>query len=170
MEFFIPGLAVLLLIAIIVFLVLPRIGAPILAILSLILLAYGLNNHMSMFYSEYRNSTWQDTLKVYAPFVIVGGLLLAVLGYMGFLFTTGSQSSLPASNIPAIAGVMNATKTNAPNGIANAVVNTVGNVVNKVGNVVGNAVNKVGNAVGIANKNRGLANLGGILKTPTNRP
>jgi hypothetical protein len=60
----------------------------------------------------------------------------------------------------AITAVMNATKANAPNGIANTVVNSVGN-----------AVNAVGNAVGIANnnKNRGLANLGGILTTPANR-
>lgn len=148
MEFFIPGLAALLLIAIIVFLVLPRIGAPILAVLSLVLLAYGLNNHMSMFYSEYRYSTWQDKFKAYGPFIIIGFLLLSILGYMGFLFSTGT--SLPASNMPAIQGVLNATKTNSPNGIANNILNTVG----------------LGNN---RSSNRNLTNLGGILATPTNR-
>jgi len=164
MEFFIPGLAILLLITIVVFLVLPRIGAPILAVLSLVLLAYGLNSHMTMFYSEYRLSTWQDKLKAYGPFLIVGFLLLSVLGYMGFLFSIGSGNVLPASNMSAITGVMNATKANAPNGIVNTVVNSVGNAVNSVGNAVGNAVGIANN-----NKNRGLANLGGILTTPANR-
>ena len=148
MEFFIPGLAILLLIAIVVFLVLPRIGAPILAVLSLALLAYGLNSHISMFYSEYRYSTWQEKLKAYGPFLIIGFLLLSVLGYMGFLFSIGSGGVLPASNMPAITGVLNATRANSPGGIGSSVINSVG--------------------LG-ANKNRGLANLGGILTTPASR-
>lgn len=49
MEFFLPGIAALLIAGLIVFLVLPRLGAPVLAALSLALLAYGIYNHMQLF-------------------------------------------------------------------------------------------------------------------------
>jgi len=124
---------------------------------------------MTMFYSEYRYSTWQDKFKAYGPFVIIGFMLLSILGFMGFLFSTGSASSLPASNMPAINGMINATKANAPNGIGNTILNTVGlgNAKNNKGGV-GNAIlNTVG--LGNAKNNKGvMANLGNMLTTPKN--
>lgn len=169
MELFLPGIATLLIVALIVFLILPRLGAPVLAALSVILLIYGVYNHVQLFSSEYRYSTWQDQLKMYAPFVIVGGLILAILMYLGFLFTTEGPSALPASNVP----VANATEVV---NMANAATETVGNAVNAVKNTVGNAVNTITNAIGITNTNRNnmnkaglLSNLGKILNTPVNR-
>jgi hypothetical protein len=160
MEFFIPGLAVLLLIALIVFLVLPRFGAPLLALLSLALLFYGVNQHMSLFYSEYRYATWQDQFKVYGPFIIIGIVIVSVLGYMGFLFGTGAENTLPASNMSAITAVMNATRANTSPGIVNTLKNTVNNVTAAVSNAV----------TGANQANRGIAaNLGNILASPFNR-
>ena len=150
MEFFLPGLAALLIAALIVFLVLPRLGAPILAVLALLLLAYGVYSHYTLFASEYRYSTWQDRLKFYAPFLMIGALVLAVLGYMGFLFGSKGANALPASN--GIAGDAQVVEA-----------------ANSVGNTALNAVTGLTNAVGLTNnakvnQNKGvLTNLGQIL-------
>lgn len=159
MELFLPSIAVLLVASLIVFLVLPRIGAPVLAALSLVLLIFGVYNHYTLFYSEYRFSTWQERLKFYGPFVLIGALILATLSYMGFLFGTGGANTLPASNLPA-----NTNAASVVNDTANAVANTVIKAVNSAANAVGlNAGLKP------VNENKGiLTNLGNILATPTN--
>jgi hypothetical protein len=153
MEFFLPGLAALLIAGLIVFLVLPRLGAPILAVLSIVLLVYGVYNHYSLFSSEWRYSTWQERLKEYAPFLIVGALVLAVLGYMGFLFGTRGANALPATNAPAA----DAQVVEAVNNAGNTALNAAVNVTNTLG-LTNNA--KV-------NTNKGvMENLGNILATP----
>ncbi len=165
MEFFLPGLAALLIAALIVFIVLPRLGAPILAVLSIVLLVYGVYNHIQLFSSEYAYSTWQDRLKFYAPFVMIGGLILAIIFYMTYLVGSQGVSALPATNVP----VNNAQVVEA--------VNTVTENVNKATNAVTNTVNSLANAIGLggnnnrgANRNQGvLANLGAALTTPFNR-
>ncbi len=159
MEFFLPGLAALLIAALIVFLVLPRLGAPVLAALSLALLIYGVYNHYYLFSSEWRYSTWQERLKFYAPFLIIGALVLAVLGYMGFLWGTQGPSALPATNLPAADN----QAVEAVNAAGNAALQQAVNVTNALG-ITNNA--KV-------NQNKGVvSNLGNILATPAtlNRP
>jgi hypothetical protein len=164
MELFLPSIALLLVASLIVFLVLPRIGAPILAVLSLTLLIFGVYNHYYLFYSEYRFSTWQERLKFYGPFIIIGALILAIISYMGFLFGTQGANALPASNLPAnISPVSVATDT------TNAVANTAANAATAATNAVTNAVNTTLNAVGLGGpkNNKGiLTNLGNILATP----
>jgi hypothetical protein len=165
MELFIPSLATILIVALIVFLVLPRLGAPVLAALSVILLVYGVYNHIQLFSSEYRYSTWQEQLKFYAPFVLIGGLILAVLMYLGFIFKTEGPSALPDSSVP----IPNAIE------VVNSANNAANTVVNKVANTVTNAANAVTNALGITNSRNNtnkagmLSNLGRILNTPNAR-
>jgi hypothetical protein len=153
MEFFLPGLAALLIAGLIVFLVLPRLGAPVLAILSLVLLVYGVYNHYYMFSSEYRYSTWQERLKFYAPFFIIGALIILVIMYMGMLFGTQGASALPASNAPAADSQVAA----AANSVGNAALNQAVNVTNAVG-LTNNAKVNVNKPA--------LTNLGNILNTP----
>jgi len=153
MELFLPSIALLLVASLIVFLVLPRIGAPILAVLSLVLLFFGVYNHYYLFYSEYRFSTWQERLKFYGPFVIIGALILAIISYMGFLFGTQGSSALPASNLPT-----NLSATAVANDTASAVATTATNAINSTLNAVG---------LGTPKNNKGiLTNLGNILSTP----
>jgi len=160
MEFFLPSLAALLIAALLVFLVLPRLGAPVLAGLSIVLLIYGVMSHMSLFYSEYRYSTWQEQLKFYAPFLMIGAVIFVSLMYMGYLFGIKGVNALPASNVPA--GNI-------------AVPNSVNTAVNNVNSVVNTAVNSVANTLGLGNTknnktNQGiLGNLGGILNTPNKK-
>lgn len=161
MELFLPGFATLLIAALIVFLVLPRLGAPILAALSIALLAYGVYNHAQLFGYEYRYSTWQDALKGYASFVLIGVMILAILFYIAFLFMTKGASALPANNFPANAAVTN-------------VFNTAGNIVGNVTGAVTDTVNSVtntilGNGNNRNNRSNVLSNLTNILATPAPR-
>jgi hypothetical protein len=181
MELFIPSIAALLIMALIVFLILPRIGAPMLAVLSLVLLSYAVYNHIQLFYPEYRYSTWQDQLKQYASFIIVGILILLTLLYLGFIFTTQGASALPAAVVPPAnaAEVVNAANTTVNKAIGNItetvgnVTGAAGNIVGKVGDAIGNVANRAANIVGLGNnKVKGnnkqglLYELGNIIKTP----
>ena len=174
MEIFIPGLTSLLLIALFVFLIMPRLGAPILAILSLVLLIYTINNHMQMFYSEYRYSTWQNALKPYASFIIVGTVIFLILTYLLYLFGIGAGNRLPVSNMPPFMGVMSATRTNGwpsiltpslstastastastgpQQGIVGSTIDAVSRTASGIGagvsNVVGNVATNLGNMLG----------------------
>jgi hypothetical protein len=182
MELFLPSVAALLIAALIVFLVLPRIGAPVLAVLSIVLLAYAINNHIQLFSSEYRYSTWQEQFKGYGPFILIGVLVLVSLGFISYLFAGGAgASALPASNVPVNNAAVNAINgaanqavnvaTNAAEGVANAaagVKNAVFGVANAAANGVVKAANDVAEAVGVApgNGKNTLTNLANILKTP----
>ena len=162
MEFFFSSMAVLLVSALFVFLILPRLGAVFLVSLSLLLLVGCLYSHYSLFGSEYRYSTWQERLKWFAPVVMYGAVALGIIMYLGYLFT-GSTSPLPTSNLT--------TDTNNPvieaiNNTAKVANDTAVSVVNKVANNVANAVG-LGNTNTTYNKqNNVLSNLGGILNTP----
>jgi hypothetical protein len=164
MELFLPGIATLLIMGLIVFLVLPRLGAPILAALSVILLMYGVYNHIQLFSSEYRFSTWQDRLREYASFIIIGVLILSILFYIAFLLATRGPSALPASNVPVsnAAEVVN-TATNAVNAITETVANTANAAITNVKSVLG-----MNNKVINQNKAGVLSNLGRMLATPIN--
>ena len=158
MELFLPSIAALLVTALLVFLVLPRLGAPILSVLALVLLAYGVYTHYYMFYSEYRYSTWQERLKFYAPFMMIAGLILAIVFYLGFLFSTGSIEELPATNVP---------------GLNTGAVAVANNAVVNASKSVNTAMINLGNTLGLNNTKKNnvgiLTNLGNILNTPTNK-
>ena len=92
MELFLPGLLVLIISAIFIFMVLPRIGPVVLAVVCALALSGVLIHHYSMFSSEYRLSTWQNGLASYAPFLLIGVSILIVIGVIVSLFTGNSVS------------------------------------------------------------------------------
>lgn len=74
-----------------IFLILPRMGSMVLAIASLLaLIAVGVH-HYSQFYSEYRLSTWQNSLAAYAPWVTLGFALIAMISSIIF-FVSGEET------------------------------------------------------------------------------
>lgn len=153
MEFFLPSVFVLLLAAAVVFFVFPRFGPLTLAIVSLALLVLGVYNHASSFGAEYRLSTWQLALANYPPYVMIGGLLLAIIGYLLFLAPSGSAVIAPV-NIPTVANMP------PPETATNALTATVNRGLNAAANLVG-ANNKRNNASANASANAGL--FGNIL-------
>ena len=94
MELFLPGLFVLLISAIFVFLVVPRMGTVVLGVVSLLTLVLVLLHHSYLFGTEYRLSTWQNSLGAYAPFVVLGFAILAVL-VVAISFISGGKTTTP---------------------------------------------------------------------------
>jgi hypothetical protein len=123
MEFFIPGLLLFLLFIAIAFFVAPKATPMIAAILSIIFLIYGVREHSKMFASEYRLSTWQDGLKMYAPAIMIIVIIIFVIYSIMAFFTGGSVPvpSMPNVEMPTMNGLAtNLTNTfnNAKNSIA----------------------------------------------------
>ena len=158
MEFFLPSLAALLLTALLIFFVLPKFGAPILVVISIILLMYGVRSHIQLFAPEYRYSTWQEQLKLYAPFIIIAGLLLSVLSYLGFLFGTKGVNALPAPNI--------APAVNMPP--ANTATNPVTSIINSGLQAVNSVVNAVSPNTSANNSKKNNFSLTSLITTPNN--
>jgi hypothetical protein len=178
MEFFLPSILVLLVAAAIVFFVIPRFGPLVLAVVSLVLLGIGIYNHYSMFQNEYRLSTWQLGAVAYAPYLLIGAVILMIILYLTYLLPSGSAAS--ANNTPANAnanvkantinlpppetatnviteGANNAIRAAA--NLANVKVNTT-NQPNNPANLglFGNLNNNNNNNININNRGNGRAN------------
>lgn len=107
MEFFIPGIVLFLLFLFVAFYFVPKATPMIAAILSIIFLIYGVREHSKMFASEYRLSTWQDGLKMYAPAVMIIVIIVFVIYSIMAFFTGGSVPvpSIPNVEMPTMNGL-----------------------------------------------------------------
>lgn len=138
MEFFLPSILFLLVACGIVFFVIPRFGPLVLAGVALILLILGVYNHYSMFATEYRLSTWQSGMIGYAPFIMVGALVVAIIFYLLYLVPAGSNTngnqgspSSPMENI--MKG--NTLSLPSPGTATNALTEGIGNAMRKAANM-----------------------------------
>jgi hypothetical protein len=156
MELFIPSVLLLLLAAAVIFFVLPKFGPAALAMISVILLGLGIYQHMNAFGTEYRLSTWQYNFTSYAPFIMVGGLLLVIGFYLLSLLPFGKTNAGTTAPIlpemPTIAEMPNASTA------TNTVTAGVNNALKGITNVAGNAAA----AVGIGNAAKGANNKGAL--------
>jgi hypothetical protein len=145
MEFFLPGVLLFLVAVTIVFLVAPNITPFITAVLSIVFLLFGVYTHSQMFASEYRLSTWQEGLKIYAPAVMIIAIVLFILYSITALFTgiNVPVPSMPNIELPSANSVTNSVM-NAYNSVANSVSNATNSIKNSVSNVasVGNGNNR----------------------------
>ncbi len=152
MELFIPSALILLLAAAVIFFVLPRFGAPVLALISLGLLIYGVREHMNAFGTEYRFSTWQLSLIGYAPYVMVGGLLLVIAFYLLSMSPWG-KTGTTAPEMPTIAEMPSA------NTATNTVTAGVNNALKGASGIFGTAAAAVGlNNAAKTGNNKGAVN------------
>lgn len=90
MELFIPSLLAILIAAGIVMFVLPRLSPIILGIVALLFLILAAYNHYKFFGTEYQLSTWQLPLVNYAPYLLLGGLVLFLILFIINFIGTGS--------------------------------------------------------------------------------
>lgn len=90
MELFIPSLLAILIAAGIVMFVLPRLSPVILGIVALLFLVLAAYNHYKFFGTEYQLSTWQLPLVNYAPYLLLGGLVLFLILFIINFIGTGS--------------------------------------------------------------------------------
>jgi len=143
MELFIPSLLVLLIAGLLSFLVIPRLSVPIVLILSLIILIIVMRNHYSVFYSEYRYQTWTEQVKAYAPYVVIGVLIIFIFSSISFIlqYKSAPQGGL---EIPEVAPLPSATSaTNPVTSVINSAINTANDISKSVKATVTNVVNNI---------------------------
>ena len=127
MEFFIPGMLLFLLFLGLAFYFVPKASPMIAAILSIAFLIYGVRDHAQRFSSEYRLSTWQEGLKMYAPAVMILVIIVFVIYSILAFFTSGAVPIPPMPNIEV--PTLNELATNINNTI-NTTANTISNELN----------------------------------------
>ena len=170
MEFFIPGLLLFLVSVVVSFILAPRFTPLIIALLSIAFLSYGVYDHYKMFAAEYRLSTWQQSLKIYAPAIMIGAIILFIIYSILAFFTKGSVPIPPIPNISApndnsatnnVIQSLNKVANGLTNNNKNDIVSSVNNTINKVNNNRGNILNTItGNNNGNGeNKNKRNNNL-----------
>ena len=170
MEFFIPGLFIFLIAVLVSFFLVPKATPMTAAILAIAFLTYGVYDHYQLFASEYKLSTWQEGLKIYAPFIMVGMIIMySIYGMIAF-FTGGavpvpSMPEMPImSNVPSLnqlSNQMTNTFTNVANSIGNAssniFSNNKGNNGSSFKNSITNFANSLGNSLGFNNNENKLS-------------
>lgn len=102
MEFYIPSLFILLLAAIILVLVVPRLSPLVLIIVCTLLLTWAFANHYTLFSDEYRNMNWLNTATVAGPYVMISLVIVLCVGYITLLVSSGESTNIkaPSMNIP----------------------------------------------------------------------
>jgi hypothetical protein len=128
MDFFIPSLVVLLISAIVVFFLVPKLGPVTMLILSIALLLFAVMHHIKMYKSEYTLSTWPMLISAYGPYIVLGTVMLFILF---FIFSSYGGPSVP---IPEVTGSPVVES-------ANSIINSIKNVVNNTALAVKNTMN-----------------------------
>jgi len=160
MQLFLPSILIAILAILVVIFLIPRFSPIIIVILAAVLLYVGTTQHLSMFWDEYKQSTWQEGLKLFAPGIMIGAIVIFVLyGILSFF----GGGSVPIPSMPTLELPSANTATNP----VTAVINTAMNTVNDVTNTVNNTVNNTMSNLGISNVKRNNLN-NGVRKMNTN--
>jgi predicted PurR-regulated permease PerM len=157
MEFFIPGLFIFLIAVLVSFFLVPKATPMTAAILAIAFLTYGVYDHYQLFASEYKLSTWQEGLKIYAPFIMVGMIIMySIYGMIAF-FTGGA---VPVPSMPDMSSMPTMSNIPSLNQLSNQMTNTFNNVANSIGNATSNMLsnNKGNNSSSFKNSITNFAN------------
>jgi predicted PurR-regulated permease PerM len=145
MEFFLPGLLLFLIAILCTYVLAPHVTPIVAAMLSMALLVYGVYDHYHLFASEYRLSTWQETLKIYSPFLMVGAIILYLIFGIMSIFSGAAVPSLPPITNVSIPNV-SSTVNRAANQLSSSFSN-VGNSLSSMANSALNQASSVGNSL-----------------------
>ena len=111
MELFLPSLIILLIAALFSFFVVPRMGATVLVVVSILALIAAGVHHYSMFSTEYQLSTWQLGLQANAPWVVLGLALVFLLAAMFYMFGgEGTKASMNQAMATPLASLQQASE------------------------------------------------------------
>ena len=144
MEIFLPGILVLLISAIFAFMILPRMGTPLLVGVCIVTVIAVLAHHYAMFGSEYRLSTWQNSLSAYTPFIVVGLAVVIVGGVVISLFTGKSTVEVMQSPMETLQSGISASMNAMPSAASatNALTSAINTTINSTINATKNNKNK----------------------------
>jgi predicted membrane protein len=138
MELFLPSILISILAILVVILLIPKFSPLIIVVLAAILLYVATTQHLNMFWDEYKQSTWQQNLKLFAPGIMIGAVVIFVLyGILSF-FSTGV---VPIPSMPSMEMPNASTATNPVTAAINTVMNTVNDVATTAANAVSNLTN-----------------------------
>lgn len=143
MEFYLPSLAVFLFVLILLFAVIPKLSPFIMTSLAAVLLAFGIYQHVNMFSSDYRLSTWQESWKLFAPGIFIGAVIVLIL-YT--IITAFSGVEVPVPSMPNVSLPPAETATNAVTGALNNITSGLSNITSNITNAAAAAANTVANA------------------------
>ena len=144
MELFIPSILALVIAAAIVMFVLPRLSSVVLGSLALVFVIMAAYQHYNFFYTEYRQSTWQMPLVEYAPYLLLGGLVLFLI-FFSINFVGTNTTAQAAAPLVAMNAAVNRVANQAPTvaGVTNAVTNAANNALKAVGLGANNAAKNI---------------------------
>ena len=144
MELFIPSILALVIAAAIVMFVLPRLSSVVLGSLALVFVIIAAYQHYNFFYTEYRQSTWQMPLVEYAPYLLLGGLVLFLI-FFSINFVGTNTTAQAAAPLVAMNAAVNRVANQAPTvaGVTNAVTNAANNALKAVGLGANNAAKNI---------------------------
>lgn len=161
MELFLPSILIFILSIIVVIALIPRFSPIIIVTLAILLLGAGTYNHFSMFWNEYRQSTWQQTLKFFAPGIILIAIFIYLFFAIGSFFTGGQVPvpTMPAITIPSADTATNFLTASINNTMkaANTAVNSILPASNE--NVKQNAKPNVKLNTNVKNNGRNIPNI-----------
>ena len=124
--------------------VLPRLSSVILGSLALVFVIMAAYQHYNFFYTEYRQSTWQMPLVEYAPYLLLGGLVLFLI-FFSINFVGTNTNAQAAAPLVAMNAAVNRIANQAPTvaGVTNAVTNAANNALKAVGLGANNAAKNI---------------------------
>jgi hypothetical protein len=154
MEFFLSSVFILIFGAVVSFLLIPKFSPTVVLVIAAALLGFAVYHHMSLFKNEYKLSTWQTGLIAYAPFIVLGAMILFILGYIFTKYRGGEVPVPDTSNMPSAAETINTIANNVNNSMKNAANNIINTTKNVANNVVKNA-NAIVNNTTKSNGNKG---------------
>ena len=143
MQFFLPSLLIFVVAIVFTAVVAPRITPWMAAVLALAFLVYGVHEHYLMFAYEYKQSTWQEGLKIYAPFIIVGGIIVfSMLGMISF-FTGGTvpvpaMPDIPSTNFSSMSSLSLSSMGNSLSSMGNSMLNSANSMIQNVNRSLNN--------------------------------
>ena len=156
MELFLPSLLFFLIAIIATAFLLPRMSPLIIVLLSAGLLGVGVYHHFNLFWDDYKQSTWQEQLRVFAPGIM---LILVVLYVLYALLTVFTGGKVPVPSMPNVELPSAETATNVVTETINNALQAVMPTNNGRKNNGGNTVNNTGNnAGGETNRRNGNGN------------
>jgi hypothetical protein len=143
MELFLPSVLVFILAALMVLLVLPRMSSMVLFMMAVGLVLVGTYHHFKIFWDEYRQSTWQDSLKIFAPGIIIAMIFIYLFFAIASFYMGGKSATQP----PPMELPPAETATNPLTAAINTSLGAVTSVANSMNNAATSAVNAVKNSL-----------------------
>jgi hypothetical protein len=153
MELFLPSILVIIFAALVIMIVLPRFSPLVIVIVSAILLTASTYQHFQLFWHEYRESSWQASLKIFAPGIIIAAVFLYIF-IMGGSFLTGkSNASMPSMELPSAS-----TATNPLTSALNSTMSAVSDGASAVSSAVSGAASSITSTLGLSSANQSRRN------------